>query len=185
MRNLFCFIVFLMSFDLTFGQSIFDHFENTPDVTYISIGPKIFQLLGQMTFLGKDDLESDEILKIINNIKCFEVLITAEEKIQNELPEWVWKEVEINELENIMTISESDTELFFYAKLSKIGNKIEKLLMYSKGISKSLPEAKIKGQAIESLVLMVEGDLDLNQITKLAVKMDLPGRDQLKKAGIK
>jgi hypothetical protein len=46
-------------------------------------------------------------------------------------------------------------------------------------------EAKIKGQAIESVVLMIEGDLDLYQIAKLATKMDLPGGDQLKKAGVK
>ena len=184
MKNLFCFIVFLMSFNLIIGQSIFDHFENTPDITYVSIGPKIFQLLGQMAFLGKDDLESDEIFEIINNIKSFKVLITVEEKVQNELAEWVWKEAERNDLENIMIMSESHIELSFYAKEGKTENKIEKLLMYSKGISKSLPEAKIKGQAIESVVLMIEGDLDLNQIAKLAEKIDLPGGDQLKKAGI-
>ena len=76
MKSFFCFIVFLMSFNLTSGQSIFNHFENTPDVTYASIGPKMFQLLGQMSFLGKDDPESAEILEIINNIKSFKVLIT-------------------------------------------------------------------------------------------------------------
>ena len=89
-----------------------------------------------------------------------------------------------NDLETLMTMSESDTELFFYVKQGKSENKIEKLLMYSKGISKSVPEAKIKGQTIESVVLMIEGDLDLNQIAKLAAKMDLPGGDQLKKAGL-
>ena len=185
MKSFFCFIVFLMSFNLTSGQSIFNHFENTPDVTYASISPKMFQLLGQMSFLGKDDPESAEILEIINNIKSFKVLITGEGEIQNEFNEWVDKEAENNDLETLMTMSESDTELFFYAKQGKSENKIEKLLMYSKGISKNVQEAKIKGQAIESVVLMIEGDLDLNQIAKLATKMDLPGGDQLKKAGVK
>ena len=185
MNFFYCFIIFLMSFNLTSAQSIFDHFENAPDVTYASIGPKMFQLLGQMSFLGKDDPESAEILEIINNIKSFKVLITGEGEIQNEFNEWVDKEAEKNDLETLMKMSESDTELFFYVKQGKSENKIEKLLMYSKGISKSVPEAKIKGQAIESVVLMIEGDLDLNQIAKLAAKMDLPGGDQLKKAGLK
>ena len=185
MNFFYCFIIFLISFNPTSAQSIFDHFENAPDVTYASIGPKMFHLLGQMSFLGKDDPESAEILEIINNIKSFKVLITGEGEIQNEFNEWVDKEAEKNDLETLMTMSESDTELFFYVKQGKSENKIEKLLMYSKGISKSVPEAKIKGQTIESVVLMIEGDLDLNQIAKLAAKINLPGGDQLKKAGLK
>ena len=184
MNFFYCFIIFLISFNPTSAQSIFDHFENAPDVTYASIGPKMFHLLGQMSFLGKDDPESAEILEIINNIKSFKVLITGEGEIQNEFNEWVDKEAEKNDLETLMTMSESDTELFFYVKQGKSENKIEKLLMYSKGISKSVPEAKIKGQTIESVVLMIEGDLDLNQIAKLAAKINLPGGDQLKKAGL-
>jgi len=40
----------------------------------------------------------------------------------------------------------------------------------------------VNGRQIESILLMLEGNIDLNQISKLTDKMDLPGGKQLKKA---
>ena len=38
----------------------------------------------------------------------------------------------------------------------------------------------IKGITVESILLLIEGDINLNQISKLTEKMNLPGGNQLK-----
>ena len=59
--------------------------------------------------------------------------------------------------------------------------------MYSKDRSKIDPSKNLSvgGRDIESVLMLLEGDIDLNQISKLTEKMDLPGGRQLQKAGKK
>jgi hypothetical protein len=45
-----------------------------------------------------------------------------------------------------------------------------------------LNNLEINGRDIESVLLLLEGDIDLNKISKLTDQMDLPGGRQLKKA---
>jgi hypothetical protein len=45
-----------------------------------------------------------------------------------------------------------------------------------------LNNLEINGRDIESVLLLLEGDIDLNKISKLTDQMDLPGGKQLKKA---
>jgi hypothetical protein len=56
--------------------------------------------------------------------------------------------------------------------------------MFSKGVSNAVPEAKIKGAKIEAVLLLIEGEIELDKIAKLISKMNLPGGDQLKMSGI-
>ena len=44
--------------------------------------------------------------------------------------------------------------------------------------------AQTKGKKIESVVLLIEGNLEIDKIAKLISKMDLPGGKQLKMSGI-
>ena len=41
---------------------------------------------------------------------------------------------------------------------------------------------EINGRIIEAVLLLLEGDIDLNKISKLTDQMNLPGGKQLKKA---
>ena len=42
-------------------------------------------------------------------------------------------------------------------------------------------EVNGKKRTVETVVISITGDIDLNQISKLANKMDLPGGDELEK----
>ena len=43
-------------------------------------------------------------------------------------------------------------------------------------------DIEFNGRMIEAVLLLLEGDIDLNKISKLTDQMDLPGGKQLKKA---
>lgn len=56
--------------------------------------------------------------------------------------------------------------------------------MFSKGVFNSVPEDQTKVKKIEAVVLLIEGNIEIDKIAKLISKMDLPGGKQLKMSGI-
>jgi hypothetical protein len=82
--------------------------------------------------------------------------------------------------ELLLQLNETDHKLKFYVVEGENENKIKRLLMFSRG--NALEESvSIKGKSLESVLLLLEGDIDLEQIGDLTEAMDLPGGDQLKK----
>ena len=174
-------IVFLPKYLL--GQSIFQKYQNNKEVTSVSISPKIFQLLGSMS-LSNADPEANELFEMINGIKSFKALITGVDSISDEINQWVRGEATLRGLDLKVSMQESDMDLSVYVKEGKLEGKFESLLMFSKGVSRVIPEAQNKGNNILALVLLIEGKIELDKIVKLIEKMDLPGSDELKMAGI-
>ena len=174
-------IVFLPKYLL--GQSIFQKYHNNKEVTYVSISPKIFQLLGSMS-LSNSDPEANELLEMINGIKSFKALITGIDSISDEINQWVKSEATLRGLDLKVSMQKSDMDLIVYVKEGQVEGEFESLLMFSKGVSRVIPEVQTKSKNIEALVLLIEGKIESDKIVKLIEKMDLPGGDQLKMAGI-
>ena len=174
-------IVFLPKYLL--GQSIFQKYHNNKEVTYVSISPKIFQLLGSMS-LSNSDPEANELLEMINGIKSFKALITRIDSISDEINLWVKGEANLRGLDLKVSMQESDMDFSVYVKEGKVDGEFESLLMFSRGVSRVIPEAQTNVKNIEALVLLIEGKIELDKIVKLIERMDLPGGDQLKMAGI-
>ncbi len=168
---------------LTMGQSIFEKYQNNKEVTAISISPKMFQLLGSMS-LSSGDPDADALMEMIGGITRFKALITGTPVISDDIAQWVKTEASEKGLDMMVTIQESDADLNVYVKEGENEGELESLLMFSKGISNALPEAKLQGSDIEAVVLLIEGKIALDKIAKLITKMNLPGGEQLKKAGI-
>ena len=168
---------------LTMGQSIFEKYQNNKEVTAISISPKMFHLLGSMS-LSSGDPDADALMEMIGGITRFKALITGTLVISDDIAQWVKTEASEKGLDMMVTIQESDANLNVYVKEGENEGELESLLMFSKGISNALPEAKLQGSDIEAVVLLIEGKIALDKIAKLITKMNLPGGEQLKKAGI-
>lgn len=178
------FLLLLLVFPMLLcGQSIFEKFQNNKEVTAINISPKMFQLLGNMS-VSSGDPESDAFMEMIMGIESFKALITDSPAIGLELGQWVKTTTEAENLEQMVAINEKDTDLTIHAKPGENEGKLKSLLMFSKGVSNAVPDAKLKGNQVEAVLLLIEGDIALDKIGKLIGKMKLPGGDQLKKAGI-
>ena len=165
------------------GQSVFEKYQNSREVISISINPKMFQLLGAMS-LSTSDPEDGALIDMIKGITSFRALITVKELISNEINLWVKQEAVDKNLNLIVSLQELNTELSVYVKEDDSEEKLKSLLMFSKGVFNSVPEAQTKGKKIESVVLLIEGNLEIDKIAKLISKMDLPGGKQLKMSGI-
>ena len=177
-------LVLLLSFSaVVSGQSVFEKYQNNKEVTAISISPKMFQLLGSMS-LSSGDPEADALMEMIKGITNFRALITSKEMISDEIDLWVKEEAGDKDLDLMVSVRESDTDLNVYVKEGEVEGMLKSLLMFSKGVSNAVPEAKIQGSKIEAVLLLIEGDIELDKIAKLISKMNLPGGDQLKMSGI-
>lgn len=165
-----------------YGQSIFESYAENDEVTLVSISPKMFKMLGQMS-INIDDPEAQEYLDMVTSINNFKVLISSNQEISGEMLEWVNLQVSKNSLEQLMSVKDPEANVTFYVKDGKQEDHVEQLLMYvTENVKTSSNKIEFNGRSIEAVLMLLEGDIDLNKISKLTDQMDLPGGKQLKKA---
>jgi hypothetical protein len=81
-----------------------------------------------------------------------------------------------------MSIKELGNNINFFAKNGKKQGHLKQLLMHAKeNLNKSQNIIDIRQNEIKSILMLLEGEIDLNKISKLADKMVIPGGEQLGK----
>lgn len=162
-----------------FGQDIFDRYQDNDEVTFVSMQPKMFQMLGKMS-VSSDDPEAQDFFTLVNSITSFKVMTTENASISKEIDGWVNNRLSGSAYEELMRVKDGNSNVKFYVKEGKDENHVKDLLMFVTGISDQ--NIEINGKKLETVLLSLTGDIDLRQIAKLTDKMDLPGGDQLGKA---
>lgn len=182
-KTLILILLIITSFWLS-GQSIFERYANNDDVTLVSISPNMFKMLGQMS-LSLDDPEAQEYLEMVTSIKNFKVLVSSDQGISNEMLNWVNQQVLKQDLDELVSIKDQVTDITFYVKEGKKEDYVEQLLMYvNEKVDSDIEKSNfnIKDSEIKAIVMLLEGNINLNKISKLTDQMNLPGGDLLKKA---
>ena len=86
-----------------------------------------------------------------------------------------------------MRVKDGEQTVKFYIKEGKNEDHVSELLMFITGLKEVTKDADvtINGQKreFETVLLTLTGDIDLKQISKLTNQMDIPGGNQLEKAG--
>ena len=179
-------ILFISSFIVSFwvsGQNIFERYADNGDVKLVSISPKMFKMLGQMS-LNLKDPEAQEYIEMVTSINNFKVLISSNQEISSEMLKWFNQQVSDQDLEQLISIKEQEADVIFYVKKGKKEDYVEQLLMFvnERVLSDSGKlDTNFKGRQIRAVLMLLEGNVDLNKISKLIDKMDLPGGNQLRK----
>ena len=182
MKNLSLVLIgFMLSLTVK-GQSIFERFADYDDVSLVSISPKMFKMLGQLS-ISLDDPEAQEYIDMISSIENFKVLISGNDEVTAAMSKWAAKQLSSKDLEELMTIKDADADVAFYVKNGKSDDRVEKLIMYVNGVNPEIMKDSPLGErSVETIILLIEGDIDLKQISKLTDQMSLPGGKQLRKA---
>ena len=184
MKNIILVTVLIAFFSTTVikGQSIFERYANADDVSLVSISPKMFKMLGQIS-IGGDDPEAQEYLEMVSSLNNFKVLISGNDEVTAAMSKWAAKQLSSKDLEELMTIKDADADVAFYVKSGKSDDRVEKLIMYVNGVNPEIMKDSPLGErSVETIILLIEGDIDLKQISKLTDQMSLPGGKQLRKA---
>ena len=89
------------------GQNIFERYADNDKVTLVSISPKMFKILGQMS-LSLDDPEAQEYMEMVKSINNFKVLVSSSEDISDDMLKWVNDQVSKENLDELMNIKDKD-----------------------------------------------------------------------------
>jgi len=164
------------------AQDIFSKYADNSKVTYISIKPKMFQLLAKMD-IDTDDKEAQQYIDMVNSITSFKTIMTSDKTIALDFTKYV--SGASKKLEELMKVKDNGVVMTFYIKEGKDADHVSELLMFVDGLTDITSEANVelngKKRTLESVVISLTGDIDLNQISKLTSKMNLPGGDALDK----
>ena len=80
-------------------------------------------------------------------------------------------------MEELMRVKDKEANVKFYIKQGRDDDHVSELLM----LVTDIKEIEADGRKIETVLLSLTGDIDLNKINSLTKKMNLP--EELNKAG--
>ena len=185
MKNrLIVFVMAIMLMPLTgmAQKNIFEKYSDNPDVTFVSIKPKMFQMIAKMG-IDVEDAEAKSYIDMVKSITSFKTIVTDNKSISADISKWV--KSRSSSLEELMEVKDDGTEVKFYVKEGKDSDHVKELLIYVNGIDKAMKGqgVEINGEQrkIETVVVSLTGDIDLNEISKLTGQMNIPGGEHLKK----
>jgi TusA-related sulfurtransferase len=181
-KRIIVFIMAIMLLPLTgMAQDVFDKYSDNSDVTYVSIKPKMFQMIAKMG-INVEDAEAQAYMDMVKSITSFKTIVTDNKTISADISKWVKSRA--SSLEELMEVKDEGTEVKFYVKEGKDSDHVNELLIFVNGIDKVVKESvEINGEQrrIETVVVSLTGDIDLNEISKLTDKMNIPGGKHLDK----
>lgn len=152
-----------------YAQSQFDKFEDIEGVTSVIVNQKAFSLMSK---IGE---ESDEdYLNLIKNIQTLKVFATENPAVAKQMSAEVDRYLKTANLEELMRVKDGEDRVNIYVKEGVNENFVKELFMFVKSS---------EGEAGESVIISLTGNIDLKQISKLTKEMDLPGGEHLEKAG--
>ena len=161
-----------------FSQSLFDKYEDLDDVTSVVVSKKAFEMLAKMD-IEVDDPEAQDFMDIATSVSSLKVFTTDNQSIGADMKASVSKYLKSSSLTELMRVKDKDANVKFYIKEGKDSDHVSELLMFVTGIK----DVEANGRNFETVLLSLTGNIDLNKISSLTNKMNLP--QELNKAGKK
>ncbi len=165
---------------LGFSQSVFDKYEDLDNVSAVVISQSMFRLLSNID-VEVDDPEAKDFMDIAKSLKNLKVFITEDSEISKDMMNTMNQYLKSAKLEELMRVKDKDVNVKFYIKSGKDEDHVSELLMFVTGMKNV--DVDVNGRKIETVLLSLTGDIDLNKIGSLTKKMNLP--EELNEAGKK
>ena len=175
MKNLILSIVLVAFTSLGFSQSAFDKFEDDPNVKAIIVSEKMFELMSKVKVDTKDE-KAEQLMLLLKKLDNLKVFISSSTKVSADMKSTVASYLKSNPLDELMRVSEGGKKVNIYVKSGASENIVKELLMFIED-----PTSKDK----QAIVMSLTGNFNLDEISALTEKMNLPGGNELKKASKK
>ncbi len=170
MKKIIITLVIALSPILFFGQSLFDKYDGPHEITTVIVNKKMFEMMGNVQTKDKD---AQQFLRLIKGLDNLRVFTTSDKKWSSDMKATVDKHLKSNTLEELMRVSDAGKNVKIYIKSGDTATRVRELLMF------------IEDTTSETVLLSLTGNFDLNDISALTDKMNLPGGEELKKASNK
>ncbi|MED5362587.1 MAG: DUF4252 domain-containing protein, partial [Bacteroidota bacterium] len=116
-------------------------------------------------------------LELISQINTFKLLRTDEPSISDNFSDWTQEYAKTNQLTELMQVREDQTIVYFFAALSEKENIVNQLVM----LAQEDNDNAALGYRNQTVLLYIDGKIDLVRIASLVQKLDIPGGEELNK----
>jgi hypothetical protein len=155
----------------TQAQSIFDALENNDAVSSILVNKSMFMMLSKFEAALDTEPEAKQFVEMAKNIQSLKVFTTSDKQVTVQMEKMVTKYVAQNKLTELMRARDKEGHVRFYIRPGATDDKVKELLMFVDQLS---GQGQINGRKVENVLLTIVGDIDLNKISGLIAKMNLP-----------
>lgn len=152
---------------LFFGQAAFDKYDGQDGVTAVVIGKKMFEMMGNVK---SNDKDAQQYMNLVKKLESLKVFVTSSPKLTADMKATSTKYLKTAALEELMRVNDGGKNIKIYVKSGATSTKVKELLMFIEGGGKD-----------ETVLMSLTGNFDLNELSMLTDKMNLPGGDALKK----
>lgn len=167
MKKIVITLMFALMPTFFFAQIAFDKFDGQDGVTSVIVNKKMFQLMGNVK--NKESQQYLDLIKKLDNLKVF---TTSSTRVTGDMKATAEKYIKTAGLEELMRVNDKGQNIKILVKSGSGSTQIKELLMFIEG----------SGKGNETVLMSLTGDFDLNEISLLTEKMNLPGGEDLKKA---
>ena len=162
------FIIGLISLT-TFAQN-FDQYADNQYVTTVSIDKNMFKMMSNLELDSKGK-EAKKYLKLVESLEGINFYKTEKPSVKKQMAEDVDAYINRGTVKNLMKINDEGKQIGFYFIPGKTDEVIKQLFMYVDAGMENTDE---------NVVVIINGNINLKQISKLIDKLNLPGGDSLK-----
>lgn len=160
--------IFLVTNGVFAQQSVFDKFDGQDKIASVMVNKKMFSLLSKMKVEDRETQQYVNLIKKLDNLKVF---VTDNNTKAAEMKSTADNYLKTNALDELMRMNEKGKNVKIYVKSGASESQIKEMLMFIEGSGKE-----------ETVLMSLTGEFDLNELSVLTEKMNLPGGDDLKKA---
>jgi len=169
MRKLIITAIIALMPTLFFAQvSAFSKYEDREDVTSVIVNKKMFEMISKTQ--AKESQQYVNLVKKLDNLRVF---TTQNPKTSADMKATANAHIKSVGLEELMRVNDKGQNIRIMVKTGATETKVKELLMFIEGA----------GKGSDTVLMSLTGEFDLNDISMLTEKMNLPGGNELKKAG--
>lgn len=173
MKKLILILTFVLIPQVFFGQqSVFDKFDGMDDVTSVLVTKKMFQMMGNVK-MDANDKETQQFISLTKKLNNLKVFTTSNPKIKTDLKSVADKYIVTAGLDELMRVKDGTQNIKISVKSAGSDSQVKELLMFIED----------SGKSNETVLMSLTGNFDLNELSVLTDKMNLPGGSVLNKTG--
>lgn len=170
MKKILIIAAFTLASTLGYAQN-YDQLSNLKNTSETVITDEMFKLIANID-MDTNDPEFNEMKNTIDNLKEIRIYKTENPESAKTLNSFAGNYIKRNNLVKLMHVKEDGEMFSFHMKKGSNDKKVSNLVMLMNNSN---------GDS-DTVFLVISGDIDLDQISKLTKKMNVPGQDQIEKA---
>lgn len=167
-------VLFVVLPSFMFAQTLFDKYEDNDKIKSFIVKEKMFEMMSKVKVDAKDK-EMQQYLNLLKKLDNLKVFITQDVKLSADMKSTVSSYLKSNPLDELMRMNTDGKNVKIYIKSGANSSIVKELLLFMEGDLKDTP----------TVILSLTGDFNLDEISSLTERMNLPGKEELKKASKK